>query len=374
MKRLILVGAGHAHARVLLDMSQPPRAEVDIILVNPAPLAPYSGMVPGWMAGHYDWEACCIDFARLCQRSGARLRLGAVTLIDPDKRLLWLDSGEQLEYDLLSIDIGSTALPPDTAGLPVMALRPLGELAVRWGDLRARVAGLPCDAEFTVVVVGGGAAGVETALAARRQLALWAPHVRLTFILGTRGDTLLPALADGASSRIAAHLSKNGIRVAHRFEAAGFDTGAVVSLDGRRLAADLVVWAGGAHAHKLPAVSKLACDADGFIRVDNYLRSVSHPDIFAAGDCAHLAPALPKAGVFAVRMGPVLAHNLRAQLLGAPLQAYRAQQRHLVLLGTGGEHAVAAWGPFAWQGKWVWQWKKWIDLRFLKQYNRTDTD
>ncbi|GGE88157.1 FAD-dependent oxidoreductase [Massilia psychrophila] len=374
MKKLILVGAGHAHARVLLDMSQRARAEVDVLLVNPAPLAPYSGMVPGWLAGHYDWEACCIDFARLCQRSGARLRLGAVRLIDPDKRVLWLDSGQQFEYDVLSIDIGSTAFPPDTAGLPVMPLRPLGALEARWEDLRGRVAGLPFDAEFTVVVVGGGAAGVETALAARRQLALWAPHVRFTFILGTRSDTLLAALADGASRKIATHLRKNGIRVAHRFVATRFDTDAVVSLDGRRLAADLALWAGGAQAHSLPAVSKLACDADGFIRVDNYLRSVSHPDIFAAGDCASLAPALPKAGVFAVRMGPVLAHNLRAHLLGVPLRPYLAQRRHLVLLGTGGEHAVASWGPFAWQGKWVWQWKKWIDLRFLKQYNRTDTE
>ena len=372
MKKLVLVGAGHAHARVLLELAGRPDAQ--LVLITPAPLAPYSGMVPGWMAGHYDWDACCIDVARLCQKVGASFQLGVVRAIDPEARVLWLDSGQQLDYDLLSLDIGSTATPPESAALPVMPMRPLGALKQRWEALRSTVAGLPHHASFRIVVVGGGAAGVETVLAARHQLGEWAPHVTFDFVLATSGDALLPALAAGASTRIAAHLDQGGIRTLYGFAAAYFEASSVVSQDGRRLGADWVMWAGGARAHELPAASGLACDDDGFVRVDAYLRSISHPEVFAAGDCASLSAPLPKAGVFAVRMGPVLAHNLRAALLGLPLKAYHAQRRYLVLLGTGGEHAVAAWGPLAWQGKWVWRWKKRIDLRFLQRYHRARMD
>ena len=369
MKTLVLVGAGHAHARVLLELALQPMADVEVILINPAPLAPYSGMVPGWMAGHYSWEACCIDFAHLCRRAGAILQIGVVQAVDPSGRVLSLASGKAIAFDLLSLDIGSTARAPASPTLPVMALRPLGELKVRWDALHTTMTSLPPGTQYTVLVVGGGAAGVETVLATRRQLALWAPHVALNCTLTTRGETLLPELAAGAGKSIAAHLDRCGIGVVFGFSAARFDERTVVSLDGRRLEADLVLWAGGAQAHTLPAASGLACDPAGFVRVDEYLRSTSHPAIFAAGDCASFVLALPKAGVFAVRMGPALAHNLRAHLLELPMQPYRPQRRTLVLLGTGGAHAVAAWGSVAWQGKWVWRWKKRIDQRFLKQYN-----
>ena len=369
MTTLVLVGAGHAHARVLLELALRPIPQVEVILINPAPLAPYSGMVPGWMAGHYHWDACCIDVAHLCRRAGASLRLGVVQAIDPSGRVLRLGGGTAIAFDLLSLDIGSTARAPTSPAIPVITLRPLGELDARWKSLRTTMTALAPGAQCKVLVVGGGAAGVETVLATRRQLGLWAPHVALTCILATSGDTLLPELAAGARRSIAAHLDRVNIGVIFGFSAVRLDERTVVSLDGRRLEADLVLWAGSAQAHTLPAASSLACDPAGFIRVDEYLRSISHPAIFAAGDCASFVPALPKAGVFAVRMGPALAHNLRAYLLGRPMKPYRPQRRTLVLLGTGGAHAVAAWGPFAWQGKWVWRWKKRIDQRFLKQYN-----
>jgi len=372
MKKLVLVGAGHAHARVLLELARQPSAEIDVVLISPAPLAPYSGMVPGWMAGHYHWEACCIDFASLCRRAGARLQLGVVQAIDARNRMLWIASGESFQFDALSLDIGSTATPPASTTVPVMAMRPLGLLKIQWDALRSTVTNLRAGSPFKVLVVGGGAAGVEAVFATRRQLARWAPHVAVDCVLATSGDTLLPALAPGAVSRTNALLDDKGIRVVYGFWASHFTIGSVVSQDGRSLEADVALWAGGAQAHGLPGASGLACDDSGFIRVDQYLRSVSHPEIFAAGDCASWQSPLPKAGVFAVRMGPVLAYNLRAYLLGLPLKAFRPQRRYLVMLGTGDEHAVAAWGPFAWQGNWVWRWKRRIDQRFLKQYNHVD--
>lgn len=109
------------------------------------------------------------------------------------------------------------------------------------------------------------------------------------------------------------------------------------------------------------------------MRIDEQLRSVSHPQVFATGDCASWAgQALPKAGVHAVRMGPVLASNLRAALrapaAAGDLRVHRPQPRFLALLATGDGRAIASRGPFGAEGAWAWRWKHRIDRRFLKQF------
>jgi len=369
MKRLVLIGAGHAHAQVLLDLASTGNSGVDVVVVSPTPLALYSGMVPGWLAGHYDWDQCCIDFAHLCRLAGAALKTDMATGIDPARSRVQLASGEQIGYDLLSLDIGSTATPPAGDHVEVLPMRPLDQLNKRWSALRETVRSLPAEASYRVLMIGGGAAGTESVLAAQRQLAQWAPLVRFEFALATEGNALLPGLASGAGKRITTHLSERAIRCVYDFTAERVEGDRVISRDGRTLATDALLWAAGAKAHAWPAGSGLALDAAGFIQVDQTLRSVSHAHIFAAGDCASFATPLAKAGVFAVRMGPVLAHNLRTALRGMALKAYIPQRRYLVLIGTGDENAVAAWGPLSWQGKWVWRWKQRIDKRFLEKYN-----
>lgn len=371
MRRLILAGAGHAHARVLLELALRPLTDVEIILVSPVEQAPYSGMVPGWMAAHYRWEECCVDFARLCMRAGARLFVASLTGIDVVRTQVTLDDGERLSYDWLSLDIGSTLQPPPSERLDILPMRPLATLNTRWHALLDRVAHLGDGSRFRVLMVGGGAAGVESVLAAREGLWQAAPSVNFTMTLATQGSKIVPTMAAGASRRLTRHLSRSGIAVVHNFSASHIDGDAVVAADGRSLHADVALWASGAQAHAWPARSGLPVDGRGFIRIDPYLRVVGTANIFASGDCASWQPPLPKAGVFAVRMGPVLAHNLRALMQSAPLRSYRPQRRHLVLLGTGGRHAVASWGPLSCEGNWIWAWKERIDRRFLARYNGT---
>ena len=372
MKRLVLVGAGHAHAQVLLEFAQRAIKDLHIVLVSPFGQAPYSGMVPGWLAGHYCWEECCIDFSRLCQRAGAQLITGYAVGIDTQRAQLILADGLRLDYGWLSLNIGSTLQPPDSDGLMVLPMRPLADLHARWHALLEAVCRLESGASYRVLMIGGGAAGVESVLAAHFRLTRLAPKVRLHFTLATQGQSIAAGLAPDAARRLQDRLGARGIKVVTGFFAQHIGHDAVVGENGHALQADTVLWATGAQAHAWPKESGLATDERGFVQVDAMLRSLSHRNIFASGDCAGGDAPLPKAGVYAVRMGPILAHNLLAEMRGEVLQAYIPQRRILVLIGTGGLHAVASWGAFAWQGRWVWRWKQRIDRRFLARYKKAD--
>lgn len=369
MKRLVLAGAGHAHARVLLECVQNRIANVEIVLVSPVAQAPYSGMVPGGLAGHYQWQECCVDFARLCERAGARLHVASVAGADLQRCELTLDDGERLAYDWLSLDIGSTLQPPASKQVNVLPMRPLATLNLRWEALLQQVRRLPEGDRYRVLMIGGGAAGVESMLSAHARLTQVAPKIRFDFTLATARDEIVPGMAKGAARRLRRHLSQRDIALLHDFSATHIDGDAVIDAAGRRLPAEVALWATGAQAHAWPEQAGLAVDARGFVRIDDTLRVTGTENVFASGDCASWHPPLPKAGVYAVRMGPVLAHNLRATIEGAPPQHYEPQRRYLVLIGTGDTHAVAAWGPLSWQGDWVWRWKESIDRRFLARNN-----
>lgn len=369
MKRLLLIGAGHSHANVLHRFAGIRRNDVELVLVSPTALAPYSGMVPGWLAGHYRWEECCIDFDRLCRRAGALRIEQKVVRLGLERLEAALEDGQRIAYDWVSIDIGSTLTPPQSDEISVLSLRPLSSLSERWDRLLQTAAALPPGAAYRILMVGGGAAGVESILAIQHRMTTCAPHVRFRFMLATHGEELLPGLARGAARRLHVHLAERRIGVIRNFKASGIEGQAVRSEAGQTIEADAAIWATGAQAYRWPAESGLATDKRGFIRVSSTLQSVSHSNVFAAGDCAGWEPPLPKAGVFAVRMGPVLARNLEAAFSGKILHGYSPQRRYLVLIGTGGRHAVGARGNFAWEGKWAWRWKEHIDRRFVEGYN-----
>ena len=359
-QRLLLIGAGHAHAQVLRDWITAPVPGVDLVLVSPSSLAPYSGMVPGWLAGVYRFEEICIDFAALAAAAGARLLIDELVALDPNRRLAHLASGQVLGYELLSLNVGSTLRPPTLSGPgQVLALRPLGELRQRWEALLANPALAQSPGPLHITVVGGGAAGVEALLAVLARLRQRQPGRGLQGRLVTRGE-LLPGMALGARRAARAALAAAGAQL---------QTGSAFDPDSVQHRPDLLLWATGAQSHAWQAASGLAVSADGFISINAQLQSLSHPQVLAVGDCAHWADKpLPKAGVFAVRMGPVLSHNLRALLLGQALQRYRPQRRYLVLLATADGRAIGAWGGLAAQGRWLWYWKDHIDRGFLARF------
>ncbi len=377
MKRLVLAGAGHAHAQVLKAWAAAKLPGVDLCLVSPSLLAPYSGRVPGWLAGRWAFEQIGIDFTALASAAGARFVQGEIDALDAAQQQLHLRGGAVLGYDLLSLNVGSTLTPPAMAPVMantrVLALRPLGHLQRGWeavlaeldvaraGDEQAARCAAPTvapDAPPTplrVTAVGGGAAGAESLLAVLAHLRRRLPKRTVHGALVSRSPALLPGLAPGAARAMHAALARAGVAVHLGTE---FDAPHVA-------VADLLLWATGAEAHAWQRGSGLAVSEDGFIRIDAQLRSLSHPNVYAAGDCVAWAPPLPKSGVHAVRMGPVLTHNLRAALGVGHAEAHTPQRRTLALLATADGAAIASYGRFFAHGRWVGRWKDHLDQQFL---------
>jgi pyridine nucleotide-disulfide oxidoreductase family protein len=360
LTRLVLIGAGHAHVQVLRDWARQPLPGVELVLVTPTPLAPYSGMVPGWLAGHYRHADICIDAAALAAAAGARLVLANLHALDADARTMLLDTGETLAWDWLSLNDGSTLDPPTDLGPPVLALRPLATLQPAWDTLLARHAADASSRPFRLMAVGAGAAGFEVLLAARARLLALRPDRPVQATLLSRGPDLLAGLAPGAV---------RAARQALRRIDARLQLGTALT---PALAADqdLLLWATGAQAQPWQRDPQrrgaLAVDGHGFVRVDARLRSVSHLRVFAVGDCAAFDPPLPKAGVYAVRQGLVLSAQLRAALTDSPAPpGYVPQARFLVLLATGDGRAIASRGRLWAEGRWVWRWKDHIDRSFI---------
>ena len=372
MKRLVLVGAGHAHAQVLLEWTRRPWPGVELVVVSPQALAPYSGMVPGWLAGVYRFEDIVINVPALCQRAGARWVQEELQSLDADQQTLHLKGGQQLNYDVLSLNVGSTLRPPDAGAAQVLSLRPLAQLRESYESLLAswaRDAGHGSNeglAPYRVTAVGGGAAGFESLLAVLARLRALQPQRQVTGRLLSKGKELLPGLSSNA--RRAAEQALQRARVKLELQTTW-------NPDRDANTSDLVLWATGAEAHgwqRNPAQrGSLAVNEQGFIRINAQLQSVSHPNIFAVGDCAHWdtgVKPLPKAGVFAVRMGPVLTGNLQAALAGRAVATYAPQRQFLVLLATGGQHAIASRGGLGAQGHWAWRWKDYIDRGFIGRF------
>ena len=367
MKRLILLGGGHAHVQVLADLAASPIPGWAVTLISPYPRQVYSGMLPGWVAGHYGLDECTIPLDRLAARAGIeRLETRAIGL-DASRQLLRLADGSALPFDRLSIDTGSAAA---TFGLngstqDALPIRPIESFVAAWPALMARIRA--CSGRFEMVVVGAGAAGVELALAIRHRADRegW-PSLRLS-VVGASHEPL-PGLPRRAQQVAMAWLKRQGIQWVGGQRAEHCETNRVWLQGGQVLPADATLLVLGAAAPEWLRGSGLSTDLRGFIRVTPGLQSVSHPCITAAGDVAAYTSERPKSGVFAVRAGGPLSRNLRALCQSQAPLAWKPQTRALYLLSGGGQRAIACWGALSFHGNWAWRWKDRIDRRFIARF------
>lgn len=358
---LVLIGGGHAHALVLLRWAMDPLPGARLTLIDPNPVAPYTGMLPGLIAGHYPRAALEMNLAALARRAGARMILGRAEGLDLAAGTVQVAGRPPVAFDVASLDIGITSDLPDLPGFAAQGVgaKPLGAYAGRWQDFVAQVqAGTtPPD----IAILGAGVGGVELALAMDHRLQQ-VPARRITLI---ERAAPLPHLGQAARTRLLALLAARGITLLQG-EAVAVEADGVRLADGRLVPATFTLGAAGSRPQGWLAATGLALH-EGFVSVGADLRSISHPQVFAAGDCAHMvASPRPKAGVFAVRQAPLLFRNLRAALSGAPMRRFRPQRDYLKLISLGERQALAdKWGlPL--QGGWLWRIKDRIDRRFMR--------
>jgi len=366
---LVLVGGGHSHALALRMLAMNPVAGLRITLISPASHTPYSGMLPGLIAGHYRFEQVHIDLARLCQWSGARFIAGEVTGLDPGRKRLSLADRPPVDYDLVSIDIGSK---PELESVPgagehAIPVKPIAHLWERWQALEKILRDHGAAARHRIAVVGGGAGGVELAMALSHRLR----GTGVTLDLYCDAPHILQAYNPRSRRAVMAALARHGIRVHLDARVVAVEQSQLVIGNGERHGYDDLFWCTGAAAAPWIAASGLATDERGFLAVRDTLQASADESVFAAGDiAAQVNYPRPKAGVYAVRQAPVLAHNLRAAALGGVLRAYRPQRRFLSLISLGAREATADKGPFTATGRWVWRWKDRIDRAFMARFAR----
>ena len=375
VKDVVLVGAGHSHVTVLRMFGMKPMPGVRLTLISREVHTPYSGMLPGLIAGHYGVDDAHIDTGPLARFAGARLYQDEAVDLDLAGRRVICRDRPPVSYDLLSLNIGST---PNTADVPgagehATPVKPIDGFLRRFEALIERV--LARRGKTRLAVVGAGAGGVELMLSVERRLRREVARAGLdagglSFVLLSDAGDILPSFPAAFRSRFRNILAARGIALVRGAAVTRVEAGRLVLEGQAPVEADEILWTTQAAPARWLAKGGLPLDPSGFLRVDATLRVIGHDDVFAAGDTIAFTPrTLPKSGVYAVRAGPVLADNIRRTLAGRRLRAFRPQREALYLISTGERHAVGTRNGLVVEGDWVWRWKDWIDRRFMRKFN-----
>lgn len=361
---LILVGGGHTHALVIRQLGmQGWPADVRITLVSESIESPYSGMLPGLVAGHYSHAQTHVDLARLCEWAGVRFVQDRAVGLDPQQKRLYLAQRPALSYEAISLNTGACSRLHQVPGAAEHAVpvKPVASFWQRWSDCRGQ------RQRGRVVVVGGGAGGVELVLA----MAQSRPRLDLMLLAGDAG--VLPGYQPRLRQKVLAALQAQGVELGPMQRVMAVEASGLRLADGESVSARTVFWCTGSAAPEWLKKTGLPLDKAGFVRVDSQLEVLGHAAHFACGDSASLpGPGVAKAGVYAVRQAPILAQNLQAWMRcpQAPkYKPYRPQRRYLTLVSLGRTEAVAQRGILAASGAWVWRWKDRIDRQFMQRFS-----
>ena len=374
IKDLVLIGGGHSHVTVLKRFGMKPIPGVRLTVICRDIHTPYSGMLPGYVAGHYGFDDAHIDLGALARFANARFFHSEVTGLDLTGKRVICDNRPAVPFDLLSLNTGATPRTADVDGAAETAVpvKPINRFLERWDALARRAASR--DGPLSIAVVGGGAGGVEILLAIQYRLAkLRAADGRdgaIAYHLFYDTPDILPTHDAKVARAFRRVLARRGVSLHGGSPVVEVRPGRLRNAAGEAVEADEILWVTAAGAPSWPGEAGLEVDRQGFVKVGDTLRSVSHPDVFAAGDLASMVNhPRPKSGVFAVRQGKPLARNLRRVLLGRAPRPFTPQKRFLSLISTGDRYAVASRGPWSLKGRAVWTWKDWIDRRFMDKFN-----
>jgi len=384
LKDLVLVGGGHSHVHVLKSFGMNPLNNLQITLISRDLMSPYSGMIPGYISGHYTYEDCHIDLCKLARFAKARFIHGEVEHIDADNKLIQVKDGRPpIPYDVCSINIGSSPRMIHTninvPNVHITPVKPIDSFSARWTTIVERISASTLEHSLKFVVVGGGAGGVELVLAMQFRLravlrSLGKSEEFVNFTLVSSGPSLLTQHNKKVQDVFKRILAERGITLFLSKKVVNTDmdnaSGILTCEDGFQIPFDECVWCTSASCQNWLQTTKFDLDSEGFILVQDTLESISTPSVFACGDCAHVVKhPRPKAGVFAVRQGPPLTENLRRKICGIELLPFTPQSTFLGLISTGDKYAVSSKAELCEEGAHLWTWKDEIDRKFMASYS-----
>ena len=366
-REVVLIGGGHTHTLFLRKWGMKPIPGVQISLISPTAETAYTGMLPGFLAGHYKREEINIDLVKLCRFSGVRFIIGTVENILTDNNLIIISGRNPISYDLASIDIGVTSqlLSPTLSSAYLNSIKPLADFADNWELFKARI--FKKTVSPNVVIIGGGIGAVEIAMAIAYSFKkIGVIHYNIS-ILGR--SKALKEVRSRTRKKIMATLTSLSIKVLENVKASHATATQVLLHDNTEIASDFTIIAAGATPYDWLKKTNLRLN-NGFIEIDRELRTLSHQNIFAVGDCSYMTfSPRPKAGVFAVRQASVLFANIRAQLLKRRLKKFSPQKSHLKLISLGSKNAVSDYALTSFSGLKVWNLKNYIDKLFMRQFS-----
>lgn len=358
MKTLVLVGGGHAHLHCLSQLADdfPPKCRV--LLISPSEYQYYSGMFSGFSEDVYDKEEIRIDLNRLCVQVGAEFLREEVVAVDANARKLTTASGSIFDYDYVSFDIGSAAGVPEELKSYITSIKPNFLFPDRLR--RIRETAYP-------VIVGGGASGVELAFSINAWRKQHSMPSNTALISAT---PLLSGLHSKITDKIELIARQKELSFFTDETVEKITADYIISGSGQTFPQSEVLWLTGPKSFSLFQESGIATDNGGFLLVNAFLQSVQYPEIFGAGDCITMEryPNLPKNGVYAVRQGPILWHNLKSHLDSRKQRIFIPQHRYVSILSTGGGEAFLTYGNLSAHGKFPWVLKQRIDRNFIKEF------
>ena len=370
-KKLLLVGAGHAHIGLLRQLANKrfknTNHDRDITVITEQPQTLYSGMLPGWMAGHYHLDEISIDIVELCSRAGVPLVQRPIIAVDADKQTVATATKECFDYEVLSLNTGAdtdltwlkqNSSEADTDINEVIPVRPISDFVEQWQQILQQA---KQTSHYKVAVVGAGAAATELVMAAQFALRQINANHHAYLVCG---EHLLSGFDKVFSVRVIKQLQRHDIEII--YERATHYSEGELQASNKTLAVNAVIVATGVMGSAWTAHTNLATVGKGFIAVNAKQQSTSHANVFAVGDVStRVDREMAHSGVHAVFGGKVEADNLIAYLADKPLNRYQPKNRTLYLLSCGDKYAIGSWGKFSVQGHWVWQLKRYIDKRFV---------
>lgn len=368
---IVLLGAGHTNCHVLRMWRMAPIADARLTCISNFSVATYSGMLPGTLAGLYEPERMQIDLVRLCAASGVRFLTACVTGLDLERRRLLLEGRPDLPFDVLSIGIGSApradgAAESDAAILRIKPMQTfLARLDARLGALNREIKGRP----LRLAIVGGGAGGVEIGFCLPFHLLKTWPGLAFQLTLIDKHHTLPHGGPDRAARLVRRELERRGVELILDRSVVHAGDGELVLDDGARLPVDLALWATSATGPGVLSQLGLPVDERGFLLTRPTLQTVADAPVFVVGDSGTCREhPTPKAGVYAVRQGPVLWENLQRMIQQRPLVEYIPQRGFLSLLATADRRAILNYNGVSLHAGWCWKLKNYIDGRFMDMY------